>query len=763
MKWFSNLKIRTKFLIGFMVLAAPLMFLILYAIIQMNNIGVQYQITIDHPVAARDAALRSQSNGHALRRTVTNLLIQEYTSNDPLATGTTESLRAEATGFFEEAMQAIYEYENAIRTYGRFSPEETSYYITYAENLRRLLQAYYNEVYMPILEHVLDGNHTYAITHAEQSTTLINEVLRAFSDILAASAQFIEYKAQASYDLAASTFRLIIILSLAVIIMMIFAALFAANFITKPIRLLSQIVHDMGEGKLHVSVDPSFMTKDEIGDLAKSIYTSIESSKNVVEDLDKLADEFIEGGNIGYRIDTSKYANEFKQLAEKSNYIIESEVNSIMPIITALSKMANGDFDLDLNDLPGQKVAMSQAIKEISAKLNEICESALNLVKKAKMGDFKAHIDESRFDGSWAVLVHELNNLMDAMEEPISEIERNVIIMSHGDFSHLEGEYHGTFGTLKDACNVVNDTTLAYVKEISQTLQSVAEGDLTVSLKQEYIGSYAPIKTALNTILDSLNQTLSDVRSTVDQVALSADQMSQNAAYLADGASKQSSLIEELSNSITLVHEKAMQASNSSASANESVVHTGEYVATGNEAIKLMADTMNTIKVSSENIANINDVITNIAFQTNLLALNASVEAARAGEHGKGFSVVADEVRSLAGRSQQSASETSEIVEQDLTHVTEGLKTMAEVVTSFETIANNIAEISNLVSDISGVSADQLESISSINSSVSLISEVVTDTTTTAEEFAASSQDLSSQAEVLRQKFAFFKLRLVQT
>ena len=179
----------------------------------------------------------------------------------------------------------------------------------------------------------------------------------------------------------------------------------------------------------------------------------------------------------------------------------------------------------------------------------------------------------------------------------------------------------------------------------------------------------------------------------------------------------------------------------------------------GGVVVQSMADTMNKIMVSNDNISKIIDVITSIAFQTNLLALNASVEAARAGEHGKGFSVVADEVRTLAGRSQQSASDTANIISEDNKHVQEGAKTVEEVVAAFETIANDIREISSQIFQISEITSEQLESISMINTNLQEIIQVVSDTSDTAMESSHTSEQLTNLADMLRQKVAFFRLR----
>ena len=168
---------------------------------------------------------------------------------------------------------------------------------------------------------------------------------------------------------------------------------------------------------------------------------------------------------------------------------------------------------------------------------------------------------------------------------------------------------------------------------------------------------------------------------------------------------------------------------------------------------------MNKVKVSSQDIGKIIDVISNIAFQTNLLALNAAVEAARAGEHGRGFGVVAEEVRNLAGRSQQSTSDTSVIIDEDVKHVEEGLQATSGVVASFETIANNVQEISGHITEIAEISSEQLDSIANVKTGLSEIEGVVSDISSTAEESASASQELHSQADLLREKVAFFKLK----
>ena len=536
------------------------------------------------------------------------------------------------------------------------------------------------------------------------------------------------------------------------------ASLWVIRHKLKPLKHLTHIVTEVTHGKLTFNHPKTLPANDEIGFLTRDMQNLVEVINNIVADLNRLVIEDTVNGNISWRIDADKYENAFRDLMLSINSIVDGTSDDILPMVDAMNKISDGCFDVEIHDLPGDKIILPNVIRQVTANLNDLYVSTLELVESATMGNFTTHIDKSKFNGSWAGLAGKLNELMDAVAKPLGEIEHNIVIMSKGDFSRLEGEYHGTFGILKDACNIVNDTMEALYDEVSDIFQKIADGDLTVSLNGKYIGSYPPLKNAITRLLYELNRTMSDFHASVDQVVAGIEHISEIAAHLAEAAVKQNASIEKLSNSIALVHDKAAQASESATFANESTLRITEYMTIGGTAVSSMSHTMNTIKSSSEDISKIIEVISGIAFQTNLLALNASVEAARAGEHGKGFAVVAEEVRNLAGRCQNSAKETSEIVEQDLSLVSIGLNTMSEVVVSFETISSSISDISNRISDISLVSNEQQESIATINNSVREISEVVTEVAASAEEAASTSQELNAQADLLREKVAFFKL-----
>ncbi|MBN7773213.1 methyl-accepting chemotaxis protein [Clostridium aminobutyricum] len=300
---------------------------------------------------------------------------------------------------------------------------------------------------------------------------------------------------------------------------------------------------------------------------------------------------------------------------------------------------------------------------------------------------------------------------------------------------------------------------IKYINEISFVLDEIAEGNIVFELQHDYTGEFAKIQVALLKIQNTFSQTLSEIAVAADQVATGSDQLASGAQGLSQGAMQQASSVEELSAAIAEIsHDIAKNADNAKL-ANQISVESAAEVEHGNQQMKHMIAAMEEIKTASNQISNIIKAIDDIAFQTNILALNAAVEAARAGTAGKGFAVVADEVRNLAGKSAEAAKNTTDLIETAIAAVENGTKIVGETAQSLSKIVESAKQSNAVINEISDATGNQSESITQVTVGVDQISFVVQTNSATAEETAAASEELSSQANLLKELIGHFKLK----
>jgi len=295
-----------------------------------------------------------------------------------------------------------------------------------------------------------------------------------------------------------------------------------------------------------------------------------------------------------------------------------------------------------------------------------------------------------------------------------------------------------------------------YIEEINSSLASIANGNLTSTITRNYIGDFDSIKRSVNSIVVRLNETMEDIASVADGVSGGSTQLSKSSMDLTEGASQQMLAMQMMAEGIILVAGQAMDNAENAQKASGLALTSKNNAETGNTEMQQLLDAMDQITISSKKIEQIIKTIEGISFQTNLLALNASVEAARAGEHGRGFSVVAEEVRSLADRSAEAANKTAGLIQESINNVNKGTQAASDTAISLNKIVQNVLDVSNVINDIYESSTSQTSAIGGIRNELDQVSNIAQGNAATSEETAAAAQELDSQVAILKEKLSFF-------
>ena len=313
------------------------------------------------------------------------------------------------------------------------------------------------------------------------------------------------------------------------------------------------------------------------------------------------------------------------------------------------------------------------------------------------------------------------------------------------------GEFAKVLKTTKNALHEVVD-------DASEILNSMADGDFTDTPKVDYPGDFDEIKNNLIKIEDDLGMTLSKMNISSDEVLSGSNQMAEGSQSLADGTTRQASAIEQISATVAEVSTQIANTAQNAAQAGELSKQTQDKVNRQDAEIQSMVAAMNEISDTSREIEKIIKTIEDISFQTNILALNAAVEAARAGDAGKGFAVVADEVRNLANKSAEAAKSTSSLITASIEAVNKGSRIASATAESMKEVKDISLQTADLISDIAAASAEQNDSIHGITSGIEQISQVIQTNSATAEETAASCEELSGQSKLLKDQVSRFRI-----
>ncbi len=263
---------------------------------------------------------------------------------------------------------------------------------------------------------------------------------------------------------------------------------------------------------------------------------------------------------------------------------------------------------------------------------------------------------------------------------------------------------------------------------------------------------------SLNTMRKSLSSIIADVKSGIDVVTPAAQDIASGNEELSSRTEQQAASLQQTASSMEEMTATVRQNSENAQEARRLADNNAIQVTNTGELMTQLVDNMQRITQSSQQMADIINVIDSIAFQTNILALNASVEAARAGEHGRGFAVVAEEVRNLAGRSAGAAQEIRGLIDGSNREVSAGASMVTKAEAAISEVAEAARSVTQIMHEISAASEEQSHGIAQVNQAVAEMDQGTQRNAVRVQETARAAVSLEKQAGLLALSVEAFRL-----
>jgi methyl-accepting chemotaxis protein len=525
-----------------------------------------------------------------------------------------------------------------------------------------------------------------------------------------------------------------------------------ARIITDTLETAITICYRLSGGSFGNKVD--LKREDQLGDFLRGLYCmevklgvdladykqGLAESKRITQALDNVHSGVMVA-NKNFEI---IYMNESVQKLFKT---AESDFLKELPDFS-VDKLMGSNIDLYHKNPAFQRGLLEKSQEAYSSEL-VIAGRHINIIA-SPVND--ATGERIGYVAEWEDRTHEV-----LIEQEIDQLVQGV---KAGDLSariRLDDK-QGNAKTLSAGINELTDVIESVFSDVNRVMESMAEGDLTTSITNEYQGVYAECKNNINDTLAKLSEFIIQIRDAADFIDSSSQEMASGNNNLSHRAEQQAASLEETAASMEELASTVKNNAQNTVQATEVVNAASQLAQKGGGVVKSAIAAMQEINESSNKIAEIIGVIDEIAFQTNLLALNASVEAARAGEQGRGFSVVATEVRNLAQRSATAAQQSNELIQNSVQKVRAGTAFVNETGAALTEIVESVAKVGDIVSHIASASSEQSAGIEQVNQAVSQMDDITQQNAALAEQAAAGSIAMSEQSTNMTQLLSFFRV-----
>jgi methyl-accepting chemotaxis protein-1 (serine sensor receptor) len=480
--------------------------------------------------------------------------------------------------------------------------------------------------------------------------------------------------------------------------------------LTRPLEGAVTLAAGIARGRLDSSIDAT--GNDEVTQLLKSMQRMQAQLQSVMAAQGELARQH-DAGSLSYRMDESAFPGDYGRMVHETNALVGSHVQVQNRLIEVMKHYARGDLSVDMDPLPGEKAAITQAMDETKSSLSAINSEIRRLATAAAAGDFSLRGDEDRFAYDFRDMVAGLNRLMQTTDENLVQVSTLLQAISRGDLTvRMQGDFHGVFARMRDDCNAT---------------------------------------------VDQLKQIVGRIQASASSINLAAGEIASGNTDLSRRTEQQAANLEETAASMEELTSTVKQNAEHARQANQLAIGAHGVASQGGEVVGQVVTTMSAIEAASKKIAEIISVIDGIAFQTNILALNAAVEAARAGEQGRGFAVVASEVRTLAQRSAGAAKEIKGLIEDSVGKVADGSALVRQAGTTMGEIVASVQRVTDIMADISAASQEQSSGIEQVNQAVVQMDETTQQNAALVEEASAAARSMEEQANLLAEAVSVFR------
>ncbi len=299
---------------------------------------------------------------------------------------------------------------------------------------------------------------------------------------------------------------------------------------------------------------------------------------------------------------------------------------------------------------------------------------------------------------------------------------------------------------------------IVYIDETAEVLSQISDGKLHITLKNDYVGEFQKIKTALLNISGSMNQVMEGINASSERVSVGASELASASQVLAEGAELQAASIEELAATTNSVADHVEESRRGAEASAKETAKVTAMIEQNQTKMTMMMEAMNKIQQTSQQVVGIIQTIEEIADQTNLLSLNASIEAARAGDAGKGFAVVADEIGKLALESAKAANSTRNLIEISMEEISKGNEIATDAMNALKDSVNAVDHVNEMIKNTAQSSVVQAESMEQLRVGIEEIARGIQDNSAASEETSATSEELATQANLLNSMVQRFEL-----